>query len=219
VQAAPTLPIEATLWQRRALWLAWFTIAFNLLEGAVSLHFGWSDESISLMGFGADSLIEVASATLVLWRLAAGHRGGETSKKRERRATHWIGVLFILLALSTVAGAVVQLVGRNHPDTALPGLVVALVSLSFMFFLWRAKHRAAQVLDSATLEKDAACSRACIQLSVVLLAGSGLYLVAPSLWWADSAAALILASFIGREGVDTVRAAARTDFDGGCGCS
>lgn len=214
-----TAASDVAVWQRRALWLAWFTIAFNLLEGAVSLHFGWSDESISLMGFGADSLIEVASATLVLWRLAAGHDGGAISKSRERVATRWIGVLFVLLALGTSAGAVLRLLQRAHPDTALPGLVVALISLSFMFFLWRAKQRAARVLDSATLEKDAACSRACIQLSAILLAGSGLFVVAPSLWWADAVAALALSGLIGREGIDTMRAAAKEDFDGGCGCS
>ena len=69
------------------------------------------------------------------------------------------------------------------------------------------------------MAKDAGCSLACFQLSAVLLVGSLVFWVAPALWWADAVAALVLAFFIGREGFETVRAARREDFSGGCGCS
>jgi divalent metal cation (Fe/Co/Zn/Cd) transporter len=88
-----------------------------------------------------------------------------------------------------------------------------------MFYLWTAKRAVARALDSSTVAKDAVCSLACIKLSGVLLAGSLLYWLSPKLWWVDSAAALALALLIGREGLETVRAARRADFSGGCGCS
>ncbi|WP_243302160.1 cation transporter [Geothrix oryzisoli] len=200
-------------WRRRALWLAGFTIAYNLLEGLVSMAFGWADDSIALFGFGADSFIEVASALLVLWKLLDHGNLG-----RERKATLGIGRLFLGLALGIAGGAVLQLTARTHPPTTVPGLVISVLSLTFMVFLWRAKLRAAQALDSATVAADAACSRACIQLSVVLFAGSLLFVLAPALWWVDAVAALILAILIGKEGLGMVRAAKSERFTGGCGC-
>ena len=107
---------------------------------------------------------------------------------------------------------------RHHPPTTVPGLVISALSLACMVFLWRAKRQAAQALDSATLEADAACSLACIQLSTVLFAGSLLFLLLPGLWWVDAAAALGLALLIGREGLGMVRAARSAAFTGGCGC-
>ncbi|MFN7956733.1 MAG: cation transporter [Holophagaceae bacterium] len=200
-------------WRRRALWLSALTIAYNLIEGLVSMAFGWADDSIALFGFGADSFIEVASALLVLWKLL-----DHGDLARERKATFGIGGLFLALAAGIAGGAVLQLVARRHPPTTLPGLVISALSLACMVFLWRAKQRAAQALDSATLEADAACSLACIQLSTVLFAGSLLFLLLPTLWWVDAAAALGLAALIGREGLAMVRAARSPAFTGGCGC-
>ncbi len=200
-------------WRRRALWLSALTIAYNLVEGVVSMAFGWADDSIALFGFGADSFIEVASALLVLWKLL-----DHGNLARERKATLGIGRLFLALATGMAGGALLQLMARHHPPTTVPGLVISALSLACMVFLWRAKRQAAQALDSATLEADAACSLACIQLSAVLFAGSLLFLLLPGLWWVDAAAALGLALLIGREGLGMVRAARSAAFTGGCGC-
>ena len=200
-------------WRRRALWLSALTIAYNLVEGVVSMAFGWADDSIALFGFGADSFIEVASALLVLWKLL-----DHGNLARERNATLGIGWLFLALAAGMAGGALLQLMARHHPPTTVPGLVISALSLACMVFLWRAKRQAAQALDSATLEADAACSLACIQLSAVLFAGSLLFLLLPGLWWVDAAAALGLALLIGREGLGMVRAARSAAFTGGCGC-
>ncbi len=200
-------------WRRRALWLSALTIAYNLVEGVVSMAFGWTDDSIALFGFGADSFIEVASALLVLWKLL-----DHGNLARERKATLGIGWLFLALAAGMAGGALLQLMARHHPPTTVPGLVISALSLACMVFLWRAKRQAAQALDSATLEADAACSLACIQLSTVLFAGSLLFLLLPGLWWVDAAAALGLALLIGREGLGMVRAARSAAFTGGCGC-
>ena len=200
-------------WRRRALWLSGLTIAYNLLEGVVAMAFGWTDGSVALFGFGADSFIEVASALLVLWKLR-----DHANLARERKATQSIGWLFLALALGITGGAILQLTARTHPPTTLPGLVISVLSLAFMAFLWQAKRQAAHALDSATLAADAACSLACIQLSVVLFAGSLLFLLVPALWWVDAAAALGLALLIGKEGLGMVRAARSASFTGGCGC-
>ena len=204
---------------RAAIILSWITIAYNLLEGVVSISFGISDDSVALAGFGVDSLIEVASAFFVLWRFRseAGLQA-EVKLERERQSTLAIGILFLLLAVLTTAASLIQLKSGSHPETSLPGLVISTVSLSFMFWLWSAKRRLARTLDSSTMLKDADCSLACIKLSGVLFAGSLLFLSAPQLWWADSLAALVLALLIAKEGWETVRAARRPDFQGGCGC-
>jgi divalent metal cation (Fe/Co/Zn/Cd) transporter len=207
---------DAQKWKDRALFLAWFTVAFNLLEGGVSVTFGLAEDSVSLWGFGFDSFVEVASAMVVLWRL----RGSLEARalQKERNATLAIGLLFLLLAAGVLAGSGFQLAGRHRPESSLPGVVVSLVSLTLMFWLWRAKLAAARALDSAALRGDAGCSLACIQLSTVLLAGSLVSVLFPSAWMADGIAAALLALLIGREGIGMVRAARKPDFQGGCGC-
>ena len=204
---------------RRAVFLAWFTIGYNLLEGVVSIALGVKSESIALAGFGADSLIEVASAVLILWRFRGEvNVGSAISIGRERRATFGIGILFLLLAVMTALTSFFQFQAGSHPITTLPGLIISILSLSFMYFLWSAKCNVAIQLDSASMMKDAACSLACIKLSVVLFVGSLVFVGFPTLWWADSGAALILAVLIGKEGFETVRAALHPEFSGGCGC-
>lgn len=212
----PSMDAPRGAWICYAKILAALTIAYNLAEGLVSMGFGWSDDSIALFGFGADSFIEVFSAVLVIWRLRSGD--GSEAVERERKATRGIGTLFLALAAFIAGGSLLQLAGRRHPGTTLPGLIVAALSLGFMAFLWRRKLAAAKTLDSQAMASDAACSLACIKLSGILFAGSLLFLASPALWWADSAAALALALFIAKEGWEMRKAAAREDFDGGCGC-
>lgn len=210
--------LAAVDWPARARWLAIATMAYNVLEGVVSMGFGVAEDSMALLGFGVDSWVEVGSAAVVTWKLTRAPGCATTARERERRATRWIGRLFLVLAAATAGGALLQLGSGDHPRSTLPGVVISLASLSFMFYLWRAKREAATALNSRALAMDAACSRACIQLSGVLLAGSAVYALAPALWWADAVSALVLAGFIGREGLEAVRSAQQKDFTGGCGC-
>ncbi|MDD5565251.1 MAG: cation transporter [Thermoanaerobaculaceae bacterium] len=207
-------------WVGWAVALAWATVVFNVAEGLLSLGFGAADGSIALLGFGADSFIEVGSALLVLWRLrdSTGDRPGD-DLRRERLATRGIGLLLALLGLATAVGAALQVVARRHPDTARPALLISLVSLLLMFALWRAKLRVARALDSMALASDAACSLACMKLSCVVLAGSLIFVLLPAFWWADAAAASVLAGLIGLEGWGMVRASRKPGFAGGCGCA
>jgi divalent metal cation (Fe/Co/Zn/Cd) transporter len=211
---------DTARWVRRVVGLAHVTIGYNLLEGVVSIGFGAADESLALFGFGIDSFIEVASALFVLWRFRDERAlRPAAALVRERRAAFGIGLLFVALGVATIAGTGLRLWARQGPETAVPGLVISLVSLSFMFGLWRAKRRAGDALGSPTVRADAACSLACIQLSSVLLGGSLLVTLAPGLWWADAVAAAALAVLFGREGASGIRASRRPDFQGGCGCA
>ena len=204
-------------WLSLARGLAWFTIFYNLVEGLVSMGFGMTDDSLALFGFGADSFIEVGSAILVLWRLKTSGCAA-TRLRRERMATQGIALLLILLAILTILGAIWRLWKHQHPETTLPGLIISLLSLCFMYWLWRSKKQCARAIDSRALVSDAACSLACMQLSGVLLLGSLAFLLFPALWWIDSAAALAIAAFILKEGLGSLRAARHPDFSGGCGC-
>lgn len=206
-------------WVARVIALSWFTIAYNLVEGVVSMVLGVQDSSVALFGFGADSFIEMFSAMVVLWRFRDERIAQGSKLERERKATLTIGWLFVALAAFTALGAIAQLAAGRHPATTIPGVVIALVSLTFMFALWAAKKRAAKELGSRTVAADAACSLACIKLSGVLLAGAAVFAVAPSLWWADAVAALVIAALIAREGREMIEHAKSKDFDGGgCGC-
>ncbi|HAR44191.1 MAG TPA: heavy metal transporter [Bdellovibrionales bacterium] len=205
---------------QKAIFLSWFTVIYNLLEGAVSIGFGVSDDSVALAGFGVDSLIEVGSALLILWRFRSeASLGSGIAIARERKATLGIGTLFLVLAITTSIASCLQLKSGSHPATTVPGTVIAIVSLSFMFWLWTSKLKLAHAMNSAAMEMDAACSLACIKLSGVLLSGSLVFIIAPSLWWADSVAALVIAFFIGKQGFETTRAALKPEFSGGCGCA
>lgn len=190
---------DRSFWRRRVRLLAYFTIAYNVIEGAISIYFGTSDDSVSLFGFGVDSFIEAASALVVLWRFRKEEDASGTSGD-EMRANQTIGALFYALAGITTLGAVLQLSRHGHPETTFPGVIIAAASLSFMFALYFAKMKAGKALGSSVVVNDAKCSLACIKLSVVLFLGSLVYYVAPALWWADSVAALGISWFIFREG-------------------
>lgn len=180
--------------------LAWGTIGFNIVEGIFSMAFGVAAESISLIGFGADSFIEVGSAIVILWRFREDQGELHISEAREKKATKNIGLLFLILAVLTAGASILQLASLSHPESTWPGVVISAISLSLMFFLWSFKKKVAQQLASPAAMSDAACTLACIKLSAVLFAGSILFVVAPNLWWADGVGALILSAFIGREG-------------------
>lgn len=190
--------------------LAFFTVAYNIIEGLVSIYFGLEKESISLLGFGLDSFIEVASAFIVLLKLKS--MNPENNLKHERRATFAIGVLFIILSLSVFGNSTYQLVNHGHPDTTIPGVIVSVLSLSFMLFLWRKKREIGIKMNSSTVMADAQCSLACIKLSAVLFIGSAVYWLVPALWWIDSVAAIVIGLFIIREGWELIENSRKEDF-------
>jgi len=121
-------------WHRIALWLVTATLAYNVIEAVVALWAGTEAESIALLGFGLDSLIEVAAAGVLLWRLAVEARGAEREvvERAERLVHRFIGATFIALALYVVAEAVWTLVKAQAPKESFVGIILAIASLIIM---------------------------------------------------------------------------------------
>ena len=180
--------------------LEYFTIGWNSLEGIVAVLAGVFAGSISLVGFGVDSFIEVISGAALLWRLSldAEMRQRERIEKLTLRI---VGVCFLALAAYVGYEAVSTVVGRRAPEHSLPGILLACASLVVMPLLSRAKRRVAVHLKSAALNADAKQTEFCTYLSVILLGGL-LLNAALNLWWADPVAALIMVPIIAKEGID-----------------
>jgi len=176
---------------RRARWLNAATIVWNGLEGVVAVTAGLAAGSVSLIGFGFDSGIEVSAALILTWRLRQERRDGCTQDS-DSLATKAIAVSFALLAAYVAVEAVRDLIGRSEPEVSIPGVLLAALSLAVMPFLARAKARLAPVLGSTAAAADAAQTNLCALLSAVVLIGLGAnWLV--GWWWADPVAALAIA--------------------------
>ncbi|CAG8534518.1 22412_t:CDS:2 [Rhizophagus irregularis] len=205
-----------------AVYVCIFTILWNIAEGAVSIFYGSEDDSVSLVFFGVDSFIEVTSACLVLWRFLTESKPDEEratqileeNLSKEKKCTMGIGLLFILLSLATISDATVSLIQKRQPETAIAGLIISSISLSFMGFLWLSKKYLAKMLNSSTMASEAQCSLACIKITFILFLGSLLYMIWKGGWWLDSAAAIILGVLFAKEGVDMILWARSKDFNG-----
>ena len=189
--------------------LEYFTIGWNTLEGLVAVLAGALAGSISLMGFGIDSFIEVTSGTVLLWRMSVD----ADALKRERNemlSLRIVGVCFLALALYVGYESVSDLVSREAPEHSIPGIVLACVSLVVMPVLSRAKKKVATGLGSSAMHADAKQTDFCVYLSAILLIG--LLLNATLGWyWADPLAGLIMIPIIAKEGFDGMRARACCD--------
>jgi divalent metal cation (Fe/Co/Zn/Cd) transporter len=192
--------------------LAWFTVGWNALEGLVAIVSGLMAGSVALLGFGADSYVEVFAGVVVLWRLAAERRGREVSEAAERRAVRLIAITFFLLAVGVGVESLRTLLTGERPAESLPGIALAAVSLVVMPLLARAKRRVGRQLGSQALQADATETSLCVWLSAILLAGLGLNALV-GWWWADPVAALGVVYVAAREGVENWRA---EHLDDGC---
>ena len=183
--------------------LQYATVAWNSAEFLVAVAAGVASGSIALVGFGFDSAIEVLSSLAALWRLR--HDGDDARREgAERRALRLIGVCFLLLSAYVAWSAVVSLVRHQGADTSLTGIVLAALSLLVMPTLVHFKRRVARALASGALAAESRQTEVCAYLSAILLVGLGLN-ASLGWWWADSAAALVMAPLIAREGWAALR--------------
>ena len=183
--------------------LEYFTIAWNSLEGLVAVIAGTIAGSISLVGFGIDSFIEVTSGATLLWRMSVD-ANQQTRERNERLSIRVVGICFIALAVYVAYESVFDLIGRKAPEHSLTGIVLACVSLVVMSILSRAKKRVASELGSAAMKADAKQTDFCVYLSAILLAGLLLNAVL-GWWWADPVAGLVMTPIIANEGVQAVK--------------
>jgi divalent metal cation (Fe/Co/Zn/Cd) transporter len=167
-----------------------FSLAWNVAEGFVAILAGIAAGSVSLIGFGIDSGIEVSAAVIVAWRLHQERRSG-CMEAYDRRATRLIAVAFVALAAYVWIDAIGDLAGRARPEASIPGLVLAVVSVILMPRLARAKRALAPALGSQAVSADAQQTSLCALLSAVLIVGVGLNTLF-GWWWADPVAALVI---------------------------
>lgn len=185
--------------RRRIRLLVAVTISYNVVEAAVAITAGTLASSIALVGFGLDSVIEVSSAAAVAWQFA-----GPDPQRRERAALRVIAWSFFALAAFITVEAVRALLGGAEAERSPVGIALVALSVVVMPVLSLAQRRAGRELGSASAVADARQTMLCTYLSVAVLAG---LLLNGTLgwWWADPAAALVLAALAVREGRNALR--------------
>ncbi|HLQ46980.1 MAG TPA: cation transporter [Planctomycetaceae bacterium] len=186
--------------------LEYFSLSWNVIESAVSVGAGLAADSIALIGFGVDAVIESLSGSVMLWRLRHDHVG----EQRERVALRLVGISFLILAVYVGFGAVRMLLRREPPEASLVGIVLSCLSLAIMPNIARAKRRVAVRLASRALQADSRQTQLCAYLSAILLGGLVLN-AAFGWWWADPVAALVMVPIIIREAVEALRGQACSD--------
>lgn len=195
------------------LWLAVFTIFYNVAEGLVSIGFGASDESLALFGFGVDSFIEVMSGIGILVMVNRIRQNPDTSRTPfEVTALRVTGTAFYILAAGLAASAVFNIITNHKPETTLPGLVISIISIAIMWALVTGKRKVGRALNSMPILADANCTMVCIYMSVVLLVSSFIYQVT-GFGFVDSLGAFGLIYFSINEGRESFEKAKGLECD------
>jgi divalent metal cation (Fe/Co/Zn/Cd) transporter len=190
--------------------LAAVTIVWNTAEGVIALTSGRVAGSVALIGFGADSLVEVFAGSVILWRLTKLRGEKHASDAAERRAAKLIAATFLLLAATVAVESLHKLVNGEPPETSVAGIVVAAAALIVMPLLARAKRNVGRAIGSGAVVGDAAQSNLCAWLAAVVLTGlllNALY----HWWWVDPVAALAIVYVAAREGIERWNAPALDD--------
>lgn len=215
-QPNPTLSIEKQKLYAFAMYLSIFTIVYNIAEGLVSTLIGFSDESLTLFGFGVDSFIETISgvgiAAMVI-RIA----NNPTSNKSifEITALKITGWCFYVLSAGLFVSAILSAITGQNPESTFWGVIISSISISIMWALIYYKKKVGKELDSKAMIADANCNLVCIYMSITLLASSFLYEMF-ALPYVDAAGALGLVYFSIKEGKECFEKAESLNDE--CGC-
>lgn len=197
--AVALTPARTGVLRRRIRIVVAITITWNVIEAVVALAAGSAASSAALIGFGLDSIVEVLSAAAVAWQFAA-----PDPEKREKTALRVIAVSFFALAAYVSVDAILSLAGLRDPEHSPVGIAIAALSLLVMPFLSWFERRTGRELGSASAVADSKQTLICTYLSAALLVG--LILNSQLGWaWADSIAALVIAGFAVREGIEAWR--------------
>ena len=193
------------------------TILWMTIEASVALVVGFTTRSVSLQGFGIDSLIELLAGGILLWRLLIEQRGKtlEGIEQAERRASWITAISLFALAIYIVGDSAFAFLTRSRPEASWWGVGLAIAAAIIMPLLWQGKLRVARRIGSVALKADAACSVTCAYMSLTLLAGLLLNRLF-GWWWADPLAALALVYFLVQEGREALQEA-RTGETCSCG--
>ncbi len=200
---ALTQPTKQNVYWQYALWLAFFTVFYNLLEGVISIYFGVDDEALTLFGFGVDSFIEVMSGAGIVAMVFRIRQNPNSSRAPfEVTALKITGAAFYLLAAGLAATAIYNIVIGHKPDTTLPGLIISMISIAVMWALVTGKRKVGRALNSMPILADANCTLVCIYMSLILLASSLIYQLT-GFGFVDGIGALGLIYFSYKEGKES----------------
>lgn len=198
-----------------ALWLAFFTIAYNLVEGIIATWFGYEDETLTLFGFGVDSFIEMISGIGIAHMILRIRKDPSANRDNfERTALRITGTAFYLLVAGLVVSAGIVFYTGQKPETTFWGVVISIISIGVMLGLIYGKIKIGKQLNSEPILADANCTKVCIYMSVILLVSSGLYELT-HLPYIDAVGTLGLAWFSFKEGKECFEKAASDKY---CSC-
>lgn len=198
------------LW-KTALWLAGVTVFYNLAEGIVSVAFGYTDDTLTLFGFGLDSFVEVISG-LGVWHMVARVQKNDTRRYSfERTALRITSVAFFILAAGLSATSIYNIYYSNQPSTTVWGIIISLVSIISMTFLMSLKMSVGNRLHSQAIIADAHCTRTCLILSIILLLSSVVFELF-RVGFIDSLGALGIAYYAFQEGREAAMKAKKNPF-------
>jgi divalent metal cation (Fe/Co/Zn/Cd) transporter len=185
---------------QQAFLLEYITIAWMVIEAAVAIGSGIAANSLTLIAFGVDSIIELASAGVLVWRLTVELRRGQAfAESADRIASRIGGALLFALAAYVVASAGWKLWTYEGAEFSIPGLTISVLAIPIMYVLSRRKLKLAGVLGSRALRADAIESITCGWLSLVVVAALAAQLLLGA-WWVDAVASLGIVWFLIREG-------------------
>jgi len=197
--------------------LAIITVAYNIVEGVVSVYFGLEDGSMALFGFGVDSFVEVVSG-IGIWHMVRRiwKNGSQNPDQFEQTALRITGAGFYVLMIGLSIVAAMDLYQGHKPETTLWGIIISIVSIASMWLLIHYKEKVGKQLRSEAILSDAACTRACLQLSIVLLIASVGYELT-HIGGIDSVGTFVIAGLCFREGKEAFDKAKAKSFACACG--
>lgn len=189
---------------KKALFLSYFTVGYNILEGVFAVAFGVVAGSIALIGFGIDSFVESLSGSIMIWRFRKHENLSKEDEERiEKKAIKLVGYSFFVLGAYVLFESVKKLYLQEHPEQSLAGIIIALLSLLIMPALFYLKYQTGKALNSKGLVADSKQTLACVMMSVALLLGLGLnYLY--GIWWLDPIVGIVIAALLFKEGREAV---------------
>ncbi|MGB2692085.1 MAG: cation diffusion facilitator family transporter [Thermodesulfobacteriota bacterium] len=190
---------------RYALHLSYFTVAYNFIEGLLSIIAGLLSGSIALVGFGLDSFIESLSGSVMIWRFYESHHfSDDEHERREKLAIKLISYSFFVFGAYVLYESVKKLYFVEAPEPSILGIIIALVSIIIMPILYHQKQKVGKNIASSSLLADSKQTLACVFLSVALLIGLLLNYWF-GIWWADPIVGLLIVIFLFKEGYETYK--------------
>ena len=190
---------------KKAFYLSLFTVAYNFVEGIISIFAGYISGSIALVGFGADSFVESLSGGIMIWRFRAhGNLTVQEEEKIETKSAKLVAYSFFILGAYILFESLKKLIFREHPEPSLIGIIIAIASIIVMPILFYLKYHIGKSIGSRSLVADSKQTLACLYLSFALLIGLGLNYFF-GFWWSDPTVGLIIVVFLIREGYETLK--------------